>query len=80
MLCWPLFSSNKCISDFENASSGNEALPGVNEASNPQEKLQGTDALEESVEQLWKNKRFCCDHCRQPVSYTHLTLPTILLV
>ena len=66
MLCWPLISSNKCISDFEHASSSNEALPAVNEASNPQEKLQGTDPPEESVEKLWKNKRFCCDHCRQP--------------
>ena len=56
MLCWPLFSSNKCISDFEDASSGNEAIPAVNEASNPQEKLQGTDPPEESVEKLWKKK------------------------
>jgi hypothetical protein len=66
MLCWPLFSSHKCISDFEHASGGNEAVPAVNEASNPQEKLQSTDPPEESVEKLWKNKRFCCDHCRQP--------------
>ena len=66
MLCWPLFSSNKRIGDFANASSGNEELPSVNEATNPQGKLQGTDALEESVENLWKNKRFCCDRCRQP--------------
>ena len=66
MLCWPLISSNTCISDFKNASSGNEALPAVNKATNPQEKLQVTDPPEESVEKLWKNKRFCCDHCRQP--------------
>ena len=66
MLCWPLISSNKCISDFENASNSNEALPAVNGASNRQEKPHGTDPPEESVEKLWKNKRFCCDHCRQP--------------
>ena len=66
MLCWQLISINKCISDFEDASSRNEALPAVTEASNPQEKLQGTDPPEESVEKLWKNKRFCCDACRQP--------------
>jgi len=56
MLCWQLISSNKCISDFEHVSSGNEALPAVNEASNPQEKLQGTDPLKESIEKLWKTK------------------------
>ena len=56
----------KCISDFENASCSNEALPAVNEATNPEEKLQGTDSKEESVEKLWKNKRFCCDHFRHP--------------
>ena len=78
MLCWPLFSSNKCISDFENASSGNEALPAVNEANNPQEKLQGTDPPEESVEKLWKNKRFCCDHCRQP-GHVHFRVSTARL-
>ena len=66
MLCWQLISSNKCISDFEDASSSNEPLLAVTEASNPQEKLQGTDPPEESVEKLWKNKRFCCDACRQP--------------
>ena len=54
------------MSDFEDASSGNEAVPAVNEASNPQEKLQGTDSPEQWTEILWKNKRFCCDHCRQP--------------
>ncbi len=56
MLCWALISSNKCISDFENASRGNEALPAVNEATNPEEKLQGTDPPEELVEKLWKKK------------------------
>ena len=61
-----MISSNKCISDSENDSSNNEAVPAVNEATNPQEELQGTDPPEESVEKLWKNKRFCCDHCRQP--------------
>ena len=66
MLWWTLISSNRYISNFENASSGNEALPAVNEATNPLEKLQGTDPPEESVEKLWKKKRFCCDHCRQP--------------
>ena len=54
------------MSDIENASSRNEAFPAVNEATNPQEKLQSTDSLEEWVEKLWKNNRSCCDHCRQP--------------
>ena len=57
MLCWQLISSNKSISDFENASSGNEAPSAVNQAKNPQEG---------PVEKLWKNKSFCCEHCRQP--------------
>ena len=78
MLCWPLFSSNKCISEFEHASSGNEAVPAVNEASNPQEKLQGTDPPEESAEKLWKNKRFCVDHCGQPGAVPFRVMPARL--
>ena len=66
MLCWQLISSKKRISDSEHASSVIAALSAVNEATNPQEKLHGTDPPEESLEKLWKKKRFCCDHCRQP--------------
>ena len=66
MLCWPLISSKKRISDSENASSGNEAASAVNEAKNPQRKHEGPNPPEGPVEKLWKNKSFCCEHCRQP--------------
>ena len=66
MLCWPLISSKKRISDSENASSGNEAASAVNEAKIPQRKHEGPNPSEGPVEKLWKNKSFCCEHCRQP--------------
>ena len=66
MLCWPLISSNKRISDSENASSGNEAPSAVNQAKNPQRKHEGPNPPDGSAEKLWKNKSFCCEHCRQP--------------
>ena len=65
MLCWQLFSRNQRISDPENASSPNEALSAVSEAKNPQQESQQADVRQESGKKLWKNKSFCCDHCRQ---------------
>ena len=38
----------------------------MTEAKNPQRRHQGADLAQESAEELWKNKRFCCDHCRRP--------------
>ena len=66
MLCWPLISSKKRISDSENASSGNAATSAVNEAKNPQRKHEGPNPPEGPDKKLWKNKSFCCEHCRQP--------------
>ena len=66
MLCWRLISRNQSISDSENTSSPNEALSDVSEAKNFQGKPQATDPPEESFKELWKNKRFCREHCRQP--------------
>ncbi|WP_226411706.1 hypothetical protein [Synechococcus sp. MU1642] len=68
MLFWQLFSRNQRISDPENASSPNEALSAVNQAKNPQRESQQPDVRQESGKKLWKNKSFCCDHCRQPGS------------
>ena len=31
-------------------------------------------------ERDWEAVKFCSDRCRQPVSYTHLTLPTKRIV
>ena len=66
MLCWQLISRNQWICDSDNASSPNAALSDVSEAKNPQGKPQATDSPEESFKELWKNKGFCCEHCRQP--------------
>ena len=38
----------------------------MTEAKNPQRRPQGGDLAQESAEELWKNKRFCFDHCRRP--------------
>jgi len=38
----------------------------VNEATNPQRKPQDADPPEGAAEKLWKNGKYCCDHCRQP--------------
>ena len=37
----------------------------MTEAKNPQQSPQGADLAQESAEELWKNKRFYCDHCRR---------------
>lgn len=61
-----MISRNKSACDPENASSQNKALHALTKGKNPQKRPQGADQAQKSAKELWKNKRFCCDHFKQP--------------
>ena len=44
----------------------NKPLHAVSPGKNPQQRSPDANQAPESEKELWKNKRFCCDHCRQP--------------
>ena len=41
-------------------------LEAVNQGKKPQQGPQGAELAQSPAKELWKNKRFCCDQCRQP--------------
>tara|TARA_B100000161_G_scaffold24995_1_gene14770 strand:+ start:219 stop:548 length:330 start_codon:yes stop_codon:yes gene_type:complete len=61
-----VISRKGSIGDSEQASGQNKVLDAVNQEKNPLQEPQGADLAQLSAEELWKNKRFCCDQCRQP--------------
>jgi len=61
-----LISGNTSVRDSEEALIPNKPLHAVSPGKNPQQGSPDANQAPESKEELWKNKRFCCDHCRQP--------------